>query len=124
VGVGGNNNRLLGGSGNDYLAASGNGNTLDGGPGSDHLVAGAGHQSMTFLFQLGYGQDDVTGFLAHIAGGSDVINLQGYGLTFANLINLYTKQVGTDCVIDFKNGDVLTLHDVQKSGLQAGDFVL
>jgi hypothetical protein len=113
-----------GGLGDDYLAASGSSNSLDGGPGSDHLVAGAGHQSTTFLFQLGYGVDDVTGFSAHIAGGTDVIDLQSFGVTFANLMNLYTKQAGTDCVIDFKNGDVLTLHDVQKSGLQASDFLL
>jgi hypothetical protein len=52
-----------------------------------------------------------------------VIDLRGYGLTFANLINTYTSQVGTDAVITL-GGDVLTLHNVQKSGLQASDFLL
>jgi Ca2+-binding RTX toxin-like protein len=121
VGVSGNTNSLFGGSGNDTVAASGNGNILDGGTGNDHLTAG-GHAGDTFIFHPGYQQDDVTGFAAHIAGGSDVIDLQGYGLSFASLMNNFTAQVGTDCMIDFKNGDILTLHNVQKSGLQATDF--
>jgi Ca2+-binding RTX toxin-like protein len=121
VGVSGNTDLLFGEAGNDTVAASGNGNILDGGIGNDHLTAGA-HAGDTFAFHPGYQQDDITGFAAHIAGGSDVIDLQGYGLTFAGLINTFTTQVGTDCTIDFKNGDILTLHNVQKSGLQASDF--
>jgi hypothetical protein len=69
-------------------------------------------------------RDDLTGFSAHIAGGADVIDLQGYGLTFASRLSSFTRQVGTDAVIDFKNGDILTLHNVQVSGLQASDFLL
>jgi hypothetical protein len=101
----------------------GNGNILDGGTCNDHLIAGS-HVGDTLIFHLDYQQDDITGFAAHLAGGTDVIDLQGYGLSFATLINNFTTQVGSDCVIDFKNGDILTLHNAQKSGLQASDFHL
>jgi Peptidase M10 serralysin C terminal/Metallo-peptidase family M12B Reprolysin-like len=122
LGVSGDNNFLNGRQGNDYIGATGNGNTLDGGAGTDHLSM-AQHVGATFVFHLGYQQDDITGFAAHVTGGSDQIDLRGYGLTFAGLINSYTTQLGSDCVIDFRNGDVLTLHGVQKSSLGSSDFL-
>jgi hypothetical protein len=123
LGVSGNGNVLFGAGGaNDYLAASGNSNYFDPSSGNDAMVAASGHSGDLFVFHPGYGQDEITGFAAHIAGGTDVIDLQGYGLNFASLINTFTTQVGTDCTIDFKNGDILTLHNVQKSGLQVPDF--
>jgi Ca2+-binding RTX toxin-like protein len=123
VGVGGNNNRLLGGTGDDYLATGGSGNTLDGGPGNDHLVAGAGNQNATFLFQAGYGQDDITGFSAHAVGGTDILDIEGFGLATFGQLQPYMKQSGSDVVITL-GSDILTVHNVQLGGLQASDFHL
>jgi Ca2+-binding RTX toxin-like protein len=125
VAFGDDGNDLFGANGaNDYLAASGNSTYFDPGSGNDAMLAAAGHSGDLFIFHPGYGRDEITGFTAHIvAGGSDVIDLRGYGLTFANLINTYTNQIGTDAVITL-GGDTLTLHNVQKSGPQASDFPL
>ena len=109
-------NALFGGIDNDWLGVSGSGNRLDGGAGDDWL--GATGSGNTFVFHPGARHDQITGFVA-----GDLIDLQGYGLTFGSL-QQYMAQIGGDTVIDFKNGDILTLHTVQKSGLQAGDFLL
>ena len=123
VGCSGNNNFLSGGQGNDYLAASGNNNTLDGGAGNDKLTAGGAHSGDRFVFQPGYAADTISGFSTHAAGGSDLVDLRGFGLTFTKLINTYTAQAGADAVITL-GGDVLTLHNVQVGSLQASDFLL
>jgi hypothetical protein len=84
VGVSGNNNSLNGAQGDDYIAATGNGNVLDGGAGNDQLVAGA-HAGDRFVFHAGYGVDVITGFARHGAGGTDLIDLAGFGLNFTTL---------------------------------------
>lgn len=72
-------------------------------------------------FHLGYQQDTITGFAAHSAGGTDIIDLNGYGLTFASLGG-FMSQNGANTVIDILNGDILTLINIQKANLQASDF--
>ena len=122
VGVSGNSNMLFGGDGDDYVAASGNTNVLDGGAGNDQLVAG-GHTADTFVFQPGYGQDQVSGFLSIAAGGSDIVDLQGFGITTFGQLQSFMAQNGANVVINL-GGDVLTLSNVVLSQLQAGDFHL
>ena len=122
VGVSGNSNMLFGGDGDDYVAASGNTNVLDGGAGNDQLVAG-GHTGDTFVFQPGYGQDRATGFVSIAAGGSDIVDLQGFGITTFGQLGAFMAQNGADVVITL-GGDVLTLSNVVLSQLQAGDFHL
>ena len=85
LGVSGNNNVLDGAQGDDHVAATGNGNTLDGGAGNDQLVAGGVHTGDRFVFHPGYGMDSATGFLRHGAGGTDVIDINGFGLNFVTL---------------------------------------
>ena len=85
LGCSGNDNVLNGAQGNDYLAASGNNNTLDGGAGNDKLVAGGAHAGHRFVFHPGYGMDTISSFSRHGAGGTDVIDLNGFGLNFDTL---------------------------------------
>jgi hypothetical protein len=54
------------------------------------------------------------------AGGSDVIDVRGFGLTFSSL-QQYLIQAGNDTVLNF-GGDVMTLRNVLASQLQASDF--
>ena len=98
IGCSGNGNVLNGAQGNDYLAASGNNNTLDGGAGNDILLAGGAHGGDRFVFHVGYGMDTVVNFSRHGAGGSDIVDLNGFGLNFSSLQG-YMADVGGNCVI-------------------------
>ncbi len=82
VGVSGHLCQLFGGAGNDWLGATGSGNVLDGGTGNDTLVAAtAAHQGDVFNYRPGYAQDEIQGFARHNADGTDVISIQGFGVT-------------------------------------------
>ena len=120
VGCSGNNNFLNGAQGNDYLAATGNGNTLDGGAGNDALVAGA-HTGDRFVFHPGYGADSVAGFARHGAGGTDVIDLNGFGVNFTTLQG-FMADVGGNCVFTL-GADILTVSGVLKAQFLATDFI-
>jgi Ca2+-binding RTX toxin-like protein len=119
----GEGNYLSGGGGNNFVAATGNTNLLDGGAGSDTLVAAPGnHQGDTFVFHAGYGVDSITGFARHGAGGSDVINLNGFGLTFSS-IQPFLSDSGGNCVLTINAATILTINSVTKAQLLASDFV-
>jgi Ca2+-binding RTX toxin-like protein len=117
----GNYNTLIGGNGNDRLELlGGNYGTMTGGSGDDvFVIRGAGHQAIT-----------------DFAAGSDVhdrIDLQvfrpgGYLAGQNPLHNFsdvlaHATQNGADTVINFGAGNSLTLQNVQKSALNADDFV-
>src|SRR5262245_45069160 len=125
IGVSGDNNFLNGAQGNDYIAATGNCNTLDGGAGNDQLVAGA-HAGDRFVFHPGYGIDSITGFAPHggggDAGGTDVIDLNGFGLNFTTL-QPFLSNVGGNAVITINAATVLTIIGVTSAQLQASDFL-
>jgi hypothetical protein len=125
LGVSGNNNVLDGAQGDDYIAASGDSNTLDGGAGNDQLVAG-GHAGDRFVFHPGYGMDSITGFLRHgsggDAGGTDVIDVNGFGLNFTT-IQAFMADAGGNCVITLNGADVLTVIGVTKAQFLASDFI-
>ena len=122
IGCSGNGNVLNGAQGNDYLAASGNNNTLDGGAGNDVLVAGGAHGGDRFVFHVGYGMDTVVNFSRHGAGGSDVVDLNGFGLNFSSLQG-YMADVGGNCVITLDAATILTIDGISKGHLQANDFL-
>ena len=123
VGVSGNNNFLNGAQGDDFLAASGNGNTLDGGAGNDQLVAGGAHAGDRFVFHPGYGMDAITSFSRHSAGGTDVIDLNGFGLNFTTLQS-FMSDVGGNCVIVLNGVDILTVNGTLKAQFLATDFII
>ncbi len=103
---------LYGGSGDDVL---------NGGSGNDVLTGGLG--SDTFVFRSGYGNDVVQDFVAG-AGTDDAVDIVGMGYTDLASVMANATQSGTDTVIDFGNGDILTLVGVDKASLHADDFVL
>ncbi len=71
----GGNDLLSGGAGNDLLIGGGGNDILTGGSGSD-----------TFQFDPGSGQDRITDFaVGSTVKPGDVLDLSGYGLTFAGL---------------------------------------
>ena len=107
--------------------------TLNGGAGNDIIIGSAGNDVLTggggatdddtFVFRPGGGADVITDFTAGL--NIDEIDLRAFtGLhSLADVLALAT-QVGTDTVIDFGGGNTLTLQNVTKITLDAGDFIL
>src|SRR5262249_41099929 len=125
LGVSGNNNTLLGGADNDWLGATGSNNVLDGGTGNDTLVAApGGHLGDTFVFHAGYGLDEITGFARHGAGGSDVIDLKGFGFASFAAVQALLADSGANVVLTINALTVLTIDGVHKVDLAPNDFLL
>jgi glucose/arabinose dehydrogenase len=104
---------MFGGSGNDLL---------DGGTGKDTMIGGPGNDR--FVFAPGYGADVITDFAAG-TGTPDKIVLSSFaGLHTVSDVLAITSQQGANAVINFGNGDTLTLQDAQKGNLSADDFIL
>ena len=108
--------------GNEFWAGSGNA-TLIGGIGTDTLVGGQGASTMTgggggdnfdlFTVQGGSATSvTITDF-----GGSDVLNLFGYGSAGLQYAVGHAQQAGTSTVISLNDGSTITLRDFDKSAL-------
>jgi Ca2+-binding RTX toxin-like protein len=119
-------NAVRGSDFNDQITGNGEGDTLDGWLGNDTLTGDAGMD--TFVYSIGTsgntrggGADVVTNFQL----GIDKIDLTGVSTvhTLAQVTALM-KDVGTDVVIDFHNGNTLTIDNVHKADLHTSDFVL
>ena len=111
---------IIGSSGNDVITGTAFVDVIDGGAGNDILTGGAGND--TFIFRPGSGADTITDFAAG-AGSDDSVDLTAYANTFALAdVLARTTQHGADTVIDFGGGDSITLQNVVKASLSAGDF--
>ncbi|UVC12416.1 hypothetical protein IHQ71_30920 (plasmid) [Rhizobium sp. TH2] len=102
-------------TGNDILLGRGGSDTLAGGRGNDRLTGGEG--SDTFVFNVeGIGRDRILDFDAD-GGGSDQDYIKG---TFADAT---VTQDGANTVLDFGDGDVLTLLNINTAQISGADFV-
>ncbi len=108
----------IGGTNNDTLIGNAVANRLDGRAGNDTLTGGGGAD--TFVFAPGYKLDTITDFTTSGAG-RDRIDLQAFG-TIGGLAGLALSQVGANVVIDFGNGDRLTLNNVLLGNLTGDHF--
>ena len=124
VGVSGSINSLVGGAGDDYVGATGNGNDLNGGFGNDTMEAAAGHTNDSYIFQAGYGQDQIIGFAEHRNGGTDIVDIQGFGLATFAALQPFMSQSGADTVITLNGADILTIRNMLPNELLATDFQL
>jgi hypothetical protein len=64
----------------------------------------------------------ISNFASHGAGGSDVIDLNGFGLSFSSLQG-YTANVDGNVVITLDAATFLTINGVTTAQLQASDFI-
>lgn len=106
-----------GNAGDNIVTATVNGQTIDGGAGNDVLVSQA--KNTKFVVYAGNGSDTIYGFDA-----TDRIQLNNYGLTSFAQVSALTRQVGSDVVLDFTNGEHLLLKGIQASSLKADNFLL
>ena len=93
----------------------------EGGTGDDVMTGGAGDD--TFVFTDDHGRDTITDFLAGAAGG-DVIDLRRLTAAAAFTdVMAAAAQVGDDTVIDFGDGNSITLLGVDATQLEEQDFL-
>lgn len=105
---------LQGSVSQDRVLGRGGDDTLSGGGGRDILTGGSGND--TFVFEIGNGKDTITDFDADGGVGfQDLIRR-----AFADVET--TTKVGKDTVIDFGDGDVLTLRNIAPAQIGATDF--
>lgn len=114
------NDHLSGGAGNDVMVGGEGRDTLDGGLGRDVLAGGAGDD----VFIFSQGRDTVRDF--NVASRSEIINLRTTSeiTSFRDLkTDGHLRQVGDHAVIDDKDGNTMTLLNVDIDALQANDFL-
>lgn len=109
--------RLFGGSGDDGLNGGNGRDYLHGGSGVDILTGGAGRD--TFAFDLSDGDDVITDFNSR----HDTIEL-GAALGVSSFLELQQigSESGNDLVLEFANGDSLTLENTSWADVSANDF--
>ncbi|MAP94778.1 MAG: hypothetical protein CMK07_07490 [Ponticaulis sp.] len=120
---GGGRDELVGGEGDDTLIGNGGHDTLAGNEGMDTLTGGGGRD--TFVFSLGDDNDTITDFDSSkdtIDLDSDLFNVSNPNTLGLSDVQNIASQVGNDVVIDFGNGDTLTLEDFQLNTLDSNDF--
>ncbi|MCP3054989.1 S8 family serine peptidase [Aurantimonas marianensis] len=103
---------------NDIIAGSGGNNLLTGGGGDFDVLIGAGGNDRFVYDVAGSGVDLITDFDADPAGGQDLIDLSGRGLTFADIA---VNQYGTVTYLTF-GGDTVILSGVNAVDITASDF--
>ena len=120
--AGGPGNEIIhGGAGYDWLQGGAGNDTLFGDAGSDALTGGPGDDR--FVFAPGGGADIFTDFVAG-AQSDDKIDLKAFaGFKLTDVLNR-TTQIGADTVIDFGNGDTITLQNIDRASLNSDDFLV
>ena len=125
------NDFLVGGDGNDVLNGNENDDILNANAGADILDGGSGNDTMNggtgddiFIMKPGMNLDVITDWGVPRNGGADAdkIDVSALGIPDFGSLNMVDNGLG-DTVIDFGNGDGLTLVGVGTSSLGAGDFI-
>lgn len=101
---------LMGNAGDDYIAGNGGQDFIHGGRGDDTMSGGAGKDD--FLFNLHGGQDEIEDFQDDIDTLYLDDRLWGGGKTVAQVLADHATVVGTDTVLDFGNGNTITLNGI------------
>jgi Ca2+-binding RTX toxin-like protein len=111
-------NVLKGLAGNDTINGGNGNDSLDGGIGTDTMTGGGNDD--TFIFAAGYGADRITDF--NVASSAEKIDLTGFEEIYS-LADIAASQSGSNVVLNFGNGDTLTLNNVTLGSLTDADFV-
>jgi VCBS repeat-containing protein len=123
-----NDDILFGAQGNDMLHGGAGADFLNGGSGDDMMWGEAGNDVLqggggndTFVFADGTGDDRITDFNAL---GGDTIDVSAFGFGNFTALMGVASDVAGNVVIQLDADDSVTLMNVQKSELGAGDFII
>ncbi|UPT61164.1 MAG: hypothetical protein M0D54_11915 [Hyphomonadaceae bacterium JAD_PAG50586_4] len=126
-----NANDLDGAGGADILNGAGGNDVLNGGGGADTLIGGLGDDAMnggagsdTFVFSGAFGADTISGFDENPAGGQDLLDISGLGVSAANFAaSVAIVQQGANVLVTI-NGQTITLLGESAATITAADFLL
>jgi Ca2+-binding RTX toxin-like protein len=118
-------NVLRGGAGNDTLRGLDGNDRLEGGAGNDTLEGGNGNDILVFA-TAGFGNDTVLGFDANPAGGQDLLDISGLGVSAATFsARVHITDLGASLQVVVDGGGTIVLQGVADPALLTiGDFVL
>jgi Ca2+-binding RTX toxin-like protein len=110
-------NEMTGNKGDNHLAGLNGNDVLNGAKGNDILEGDLGAD--TFVFNTGSGKDTIADFLdgTDRLVSNEVLNMQDFD-------DLIIKQKGENVVINFGDGDTLTLMHMSKGDIDYGDFMV
>ncbi|MGJ8545255.1 MAG: nidogen-like domain-containing protein [Sulfitobacter sp.] len=111
---------LIGGAGNDNLKGGGGRDLLNGGEGNDFLKGGGGND--VFVFADGFDRDRIVDFDTQrdmLRLDSGLVGSAGNG---AAVLNQFASVTGAGVVLDFGDGDVLTLTNLNSLAGLADDI--
>ncbi|EJM66905.1 beta strand repeat-containing protein, partial [Pseudomonas sp. GM55] len=117
------NHTMLGGLANDVLVGGAGDDLFFGGLGDDTLNGGLGNDTFAFA-AAGFGNDSIQGFDVDPAGGQDLLNIAGLGIsseTFAANVSITAD--GADTLIGI-GMDSIRLVGVNSAGIDQTDFIL
>ncbi|PNA13533.1 VCBS domain-containing protein [Pseudomonas sp. FW215-R3] len=117
------NHRMLGGLANDILVGGAGDDLFLGGLGNDMLNGGLGNDTFAFA-AAGFGNDSIQDFDVNPAGGQDLLNIAGLGIsseTFAANVSIAAD--GADTLIGI-GMDSIRLVGVSSAGIDQADFIL
>jgi Ca2+-binding RTX toxin-like protein len=117
-------NNIAGGDAGDVLLGAGGNDTLTGGAGNDFLNGGGGNDVFVFG-AAGFGSDTIQGFDSNPAGGQDLLDISGLGVTaasFAGQVSL--TDLGADTLITIGGDSILLLGIGNPAAIDASDFLL
>nr|WP_238541663.1 Ig-like domain-containing protein [Pseudomonas sp. GM49] len=117
------NHTMLGGMADDILVGGAGDDLFFGGLGNDTLNGGFGNDTFAFA-AAGFGNDSIQGFDVDPAGGQDLLNIAGLGIsseTFAANVSIAAD--GADTLIGI-GMDSIRLVGVNSAGIDQTDFIL
>lgn len=112
---------LAGGEGDDQLEGGGGNDRLEGGAGNDILYGGSG--SDLFLFTGGFGVDIISDFGRGPDGDGDSLEFSATTFVSSETLLAAAVQDGRNTVIDFGDGNSITLIGVDVAALDADDIL-
>ena len=126
---------LQGGAGADVLTGDGAANKIIGGDGADTIAGGGANDTLTgglgndtFVYAPGAGTDSIADFDADAAGGQDLLDITGFGVTaldFGARVSIF--DAGASTIVTIDGSVVITLAGVDGNGdnaITSADFLL